>query len=443
MPDTVPYLDENGKKQYLDTKRYIKRELVKELFVRDDISAALSDHSEEGLIPSFVREVNALHEKQETVGKVRNQARKAEENYNKAAVNSEILKLVDNVYNDSFAQQEKVFFGTVSNDIAEQIQELTGVNVQGFHMAVEARQISHILKDHGKLGITDHSMSNNNDVAKMEYTMRSPDEISYGGKTRAYSTMRNGKNRTADTVLYEKVIGEESYYVVQATPDTKAKTLYVVTAFIGKSGYKNKMEAPQLANAKNLGVTSEIESVVTSKSSISQITEKSNSSSENSSEIPKIRSQARDTSGNTLTSAQQEYFKDSKVRDSKGNLMVLYHGTTADFNEFKRGDVGFHFGTKGAARGRVGFGKNVTLKEVYLNITNPIVFDEDLGSWDADYRLTRELYDRGILTQAEAETVLLTDSKQYRRTKLLQQEWQICSCREDRRWLCRVGKLHQ
>ena len=129
-----------------------------------------------------------------------------------------------------------------------------------------------------------------------------------------------------------------------------------------------------------------------------------------------VRYQARDTVGNTLTAAQQEYFKDSKVRDSKGNLMVLYHGTTADFNEFKRGDVGFHFGTMGAARGRVGYGKNVTLKEVYLNITNPIVFDDDLGSWDADYRLTRELYDRGILTQAEAETVLLTDSKQYRRT---------------------------
>ena len=93
------------------------------------------------------------------------------------------------------------------------------------------------------------------------------------------------------------------------------------------------------------------------------------------------------------------------------NLIDLF-----DFNTFKKGDVGFHFGTKGAARGRVGYGKNVTLKEVYLNITNPIVFDEDLGSWDADFRLTRELYERGVLAWEEAETVLLTDNKQYRRT---------------------------
>jgi len=124
----------------------------------------------------------------------------------------------------------------------------------------------------------------------------------------------------------------------------------------------------------------------------------------------------RDSLGNELSAEQQEFFKDSKVRDKKGNLMVLYHGTTANFNTFKKGDVGFHFGTKGAARGRVGFGKNVTLKEVYLNITNPIVFDEDLGSWDADFRLTRELYAKGILTQAEAESVLFTDDRQYKRT---------------------------
>ena len=124
----------------------------------------------------------------------------------------------------------------------------------------------------------------------------------------------------------------------------------------------------------------------------------------------------RDSIGNTLSDEQVEFFKDSKVRDKKGNLLVVYHGTTAKFYTFKKGDIGFHFGTKGAARGRVGFGKNVTIKEVYLNITNPIEFDEDLGSWDADYRLARELYDKGILSKEETESVLLSDDKTYRRS---------------------------
>ena len=42
-----------------------------------------------------------------------------------------------------------------------------------------------------------------------------------------------------------------------------------------------------------------------------------------------------DSDGKTLTEAQQEYFKDSKVRDENGNLKVMYHGTeSAGFHEF-------------------------------------------------------------------------------------------------------------
>ena len=42
-----------------------------------------------------------------------------------------------------------------------------------------------------------------------------------------------------------------------------------------------------------------------------------------------------DSAGNTLTEQQQEYFKDSKVRDDKGALMMVYHQTDADFTEFR------------------------------------------------------------------------------------------------------------
>jgi hypothetical protein len=79
--------------------------------------------------------------------------------------------------------------------------------------------------------------------------------------------MVNGRNRTAHTVLYEKAIGEKNYYVVQAVPDTKAKTLYIVTAFIGTAGYKK--EVSQLINAKSPDATSEFGSATTSSSIIS------------------------------------------------------------------------------------------------------------------------------------------------------------------------------
>lgn len=61
MPDTVPYLDANGNKQTEQTESYIKRELEKELRVRDDIAAALADDSSEGIIPQFKAEVQKMN----------------------------------------------------------------------------------------------------------------------------------------------------------------------------------------------------------------------------------------------------------------------------------------------------------------------------------------------------------------------------------------------
>ena len=56
-------------------------------------------------------------------------------------------------------------------------------------------------------------------------------------------------------------------------------------------------------------------------------------------EAHNIRNSVKDSDGNTLTAAQQEFFKDSKIRDEDGNLLVVYHGTDADFNifDFQRG----------------------------------------------------------------------------------------------------------
>ena len=70
------------------------------------------------------------------------------------------------------------------------------------------------------------------------------------------------------TVLYEKTVGEKSYYAVEAVPNTSKKALYIVSAFICKSS--NKKEAPQTADAINPGVTPKSESVDASVNSIPQ-----------------------------------------------------------------------------------------------------------------------------------------------------------------------------
>lgn len=188
--------------------------------------------------------------------------------YISADVNDNLLSLIDRVTSGNFKANERVYFGIVSDTMAEQIRAVTGINVDGFRMAIEARQIEHIIKDHGVDGKTDHSMRDRADIARMEYVLHAPDVLTSAGRTQAYTQMKNGRNQTAPTVLYEKRIGEKSYYVVQAVPDTKAMTLFVVTAFIGESGYKNG--ASQLTGANSSDATSENGSASAPNSTIAQ-----------------------------------------------------------------------------------------------------------------------------------------------------------------------------
>lgn len=88
----------------------------------------------------------------------------------------------------------------------------------------------------------------------------------------------------------------------------------------------------------------------------------------------------QDNQGRTLTKEQQEYFKDSKVRDENGNLLTMYHGTpNGDHTIFKDGTYftprkeyadGYQ-NTWASAISTKTNASNPKTYEVYLNITNP------------------------------------------------------------------------
>ncbi len=267
--------------------------------------------------------------------------------YRRAKENTDILALIKNVESGNFKVNEKVILGAVSTKLAEEIKKLTGINVNNFKIAIEARQIDHILKDHGEKGKTDKSMSNPSDIAKMEYAIHNYDSLIPAGKTQAYTHMVNGRNRTADTVLYEKDIGDKSYYVVQAVPDTKAKTLFIVTAFIGKKGYKK--EASQLINAKNLDVTAKTGSANTSNGIVSHPKEVVNRNGENISEEMKQERKGTEyfdaVKRGDMETAQR--MVDEAAREA-GYKDHLYHGTNAVFTKF---DLRKHGGKNGKGEG--------------------------------------------------------------------------------------------
>ena len=95
------------------------------------------------------------------------------------------------------------------------------------------------------------------------------------------------------------------------------------------------------------------------------------------SELGKFRYQLKstDSAGRQLTEQQQEYFKDSKVRDAEGNLRPMYQGGTGSFTVFDRKKSkssnlygrGFYFTDSKTHAGQYG-----NVREFYLNITNPV-----------------------------------------------------------------------
>lgn len=83
---------------------------------------------------------------------------------------------------------------------------------------------------------------------------------------------------------------------------------------------------------------------------------------------------AMDSTGRELSAEQREYFKDSKVRDEDGNLLVVYHGTDADFTVFDASKGRANMDIQGMffspwELDAQGYGSNVSA--YYLDIKNP------------------------------------------------------------------------
>ncbi len=94
----------------------------------------------------------------------------------------------------------------------------------------------------------------------------------------------------------------------------------------------------------------------------------------------------------------KRWFGESKIVDSSGKPLVVYHGTNTEFSEFRYGEFGFHFGSEAQAKscGEI-------LMPVYLSIKNPILFDTDFSSW-CEEDIAPYLVDRQVISQEEADS---------------------------------------
>ena len=142
---------------------------------------------------------------------------------------------------------------TVGDRVVNLVKNATGIDVTGFKNQIKGNSIAHIDKRHGVNGTADHSMANIEDFGRINYVVENADRarlLSAGDVdsetwklSREY---RNADNSQAPLIRFEKRV-DNTYYVVEAVPDSKANRMAVVSAYMETA--KKEASSPKSVDA--------------------------------------------------------------------------------------------------------------------------------------------------------------------------------------------------
>ena len=177
---------------------------------------------------------------------------------------------------------------------------------------------------------------------------------------------------------------EKMYVAVMLQRDTQNQRLYlhdVVTETekeLSASSNEHLNTTGPKATSKELYATNILLDALRVKGDVRASDENSNTGNPGGSQNQrgvKEKFSLRDSAGNVLTAEQQEFFKDSQVRDDDGRLKVMYRGGNGDFTVFDRRKSkhsnlygrGFYFTDSESHAQQYG-----NARAFYLNIQHPV-----------------------------------------------------------------------
>lgn len=281
---------------------------------------------------------------------------------------NEIAKSYDDVkrfISDSTSEniQKRLFVGKIDKETAKNILAQTDVYTYGKSIVLTSDDIRHIFDRHGSAfsegqrGQIAITADNFDSVLR---TIMKPDTVKpevdkSGAISLVFKKEING-NVTAVTVVSEK-----------------KKALSLKSAWITVQKEKQHISPPSDVQAPNPTSKTVGSMNAVSNNSIHQKAENVKGKSEIS-ENTRFELPNKDSNGNKLSSKQRDYFKDSKIRDDDGNLLVVYHGTSEKFTVFDRTKSRANMDIQGSFFSpwdvdAGGYGGNVGA--YYLNIKNP------------------------------------------------------------------------
>ena len=146
----------------------------------------------------------------------------------KNAVDPDLVEFIQEARQHPDARWMNYQLGKVSSQTADQVQELTGVDVHGYTHNMQNSTVQHIDKRHGADGAADHSMAVDADIARVGWVLENYDSLDKGTPSKQY---KNKDGSRAATVVYKKAV-DGTMYVVEAVPDSKARKMQIVTAYM-------------------------------------------------------------------------------------------------------------------------------------------------------------------------------------------------------------------
>ncbi|MEG1754113.1 MAG: hypothetical protein RR234_09395, partial [Christensenella sp.] len=180
------------------------------------------------------------------------------EEYNSAVDDGVVAftEKVQNLQDRNVASKLNLGLGEVRPREVEDIKKATGIDTSGYTHNMNGETVYHIDRRHGTQGEHDTSMADVESVGRISYVLSNYDNLELlknkKGNTEQSSAFKNSNGQPSAMVRYWKRI-DGTYYVVEAVPDSNAKKVQVVSAYIQKA----KKEAPQVVNAFAPTFTSE------------------------------------------------------------------------------------------------------------------------------------------------------------------------------------------
>lgn len=226
------------------------------------------------------------------------------------SVDEGLLDFAEQYFSNPNEKFRRYTISKVSDKQAQALQNIFGQDFSSFSNAINKNGVNHINKDHGADGMSDHSMQNLGDVARIGYVIDNFDTVDQlfntDGSPSLSAEFRDSNNNPAPLVKFAKKI-DGTFYVVEAVPDNRYKKVWVVSAYISKNNNGDVTQAP---HAAALGTTSE--TTLASPSPLSGETMSfktgtregypSDTVSSDGSDIPSVGNSIRQNAGNSNTS---------------------------------------------------------------------------------------------------------------------------------------------